>query len=85
MNCKYNGFLPKDFIKISKPYDQTLFFWNKKTDKQSVLNKTHYFNTNFLDNTKISLTFVALFEYSVRWEIKKLIILILSNTKKLKQ
>ena len=60
-------------------------FWNKKTDKQSVLNKTHYFNTNFLDNTKISLTFVALFEYSVRWEIKKLIILILSNTKKLKQ
>ena len=60
-------------------------FWNKKTDKQSVLNKTRYFNTNFLDNTKISLTFVALFEYSVRWEIKKLIILILSNTKKLKQ
>ena len=46
---------------------------------------TRYFNTNFLDNTKISLTFVALFEYSVRWEIKKLIILILSNTKKLKQ
>ena len=76
MNCKYNGFLPKDFIKISKPYDQTLFFGT---------NKTHYFNTNFLDNTKISLTFVALFEYSVRWEIKKLIILILSNTKKLKQ
>lgn len=84
MNCKYNGFLPKDFIKISKPYDQTLFFGTKKTDKQSVLNKTRYFNTNFLDNTKISLTFVALFEYSVRWEIKKLIILILSNTKKIK-
>ncbi|GEM_PF-5460272 len=41
----------------------------------------HYFNANFLDNTKINFTFVALFEYSVRWEIKKLIILILSNTK----
>lgn len=29
MNCKYNGFLPKDFIKISKPYDQTLFLEQK--------------------------------------------------------
>ena len=30
MNCKYNGFLTKDFIKISKPYDHTLFFGTKK-------------------------------------------------------
>ncbi len=40
MNCKYNGFLPKDFIKISKPYDQTLFFG---TNKQSVLNQDTLF------------------------------------------
>lgn len=33
MSCKYNGFLPKGFIKIFKPYDQTLFFGTKKIDK----------------------------------------------------